>query len=164
MILPTQPADLIATLVLGAVLAVIAAWDARTYRIPDFLSLPLVAAGLAAALAVSRYGVLHHLTGAAAGYGLLALVAAVYRRARGRDGLGLGDAKLFAASGAWLGWMGLPSVLMIASFAGLAHFAVRAVLGRGAAADARIAFGPYLAFATFAVWLIGPIMEPPVWR
>jgi leader peptidase (prepilin peptidase)/N-methyltransferase len=163
----SDPAVVAFTLILGAMLAAIAVWDARTMRIPDFLSLPLVVLGLGAAWTVSRLPPLHHVIGAAAGYGVLALLAAAYRRVRGRDGLGLGDAKLLAAAGAWLGVLALPSVLLIASFTGIGHALARAMLCRrpGAGEPApELPFGPHIAAAVFIVWLIGPFGAAPVWQ
>ena len=159
----SDPAVIAWTLILGAALLAIAIWDARTMRIPDFISLPLVVAGLGAAWTVSSLPPLHHILGAIAGYAILALVAALYARVRGREGLGLGDAKLLAAAGAWLGALALPSVLLIASFTGLGHALVRAALHRGQA-ERELPFGPHIATAAFIVWLIGPFGAPPAWR
>lgn len=159
----SDPLPLLATLALAAALLAIAVWDARTLRIPDFLSLPLVAAGLAAAWAVSRLPLLDHLIGAVCGYLILFLVAFLYRRVRGREGLGLGDAKLLAAGGAWLGWAALPSVVLAASFTGLGHALVLVALKRGQGRR-ELPFGPHIAFAILLIWLIGPFAEAPVWR
>lgn len=163
-LLPTDPSTLTATAVLGLALLAIAIWDARTMRIPDFISLPLILAGIAAAWRLSALPLRDHLIGAAAGYLLLVGLAAFYKRARRREGLGRGDAKLLAASGAWLAWAALPTVLLIASFTGLAHALARGLLRRGAGDAGPMPFGPHLAFATGLVWLIGPIGTGPVWR
>lgn len=162
----SDPALLAVTAALTAALAAIAVWDARTLRIPDFLSLPLVAAGLAAAWMFSRLPLRDHLIGAALGYAALFLVALVYRRMRGREGLGLGDAKLLAAGGAWLGWTALPSVLLVASFTGLGHALINAVSGRrghDGEGPRPIPFGPHICFAILLIWLTGPLAALPVW-
>ncbi|NDH34631.1 MAG: prepilin peptidase, partial [Betaproteobacteria bacterium] len=57
--------------------------------------------------------------GAAAGYGSLWLLNAVYRALRGTDGMGAGDFKLLAAIGAWLGLTALPAVVLIAASTGV---------------------------------------------
>jgi leader peptidase (prepilin peptidase)/N-methyltransferase len=136
--------------VLGAALVAIAVIDFRTYRIPDWLSLPLVAAGLAWSTLAEpqRWGA--HLVGAALGYGSLAGFGALYFRLRRREGLGLGDAKLFAAGGAWLGWQALPLVLAVAAVAGL----VFALATRRWLPTAPIAFGPWLALGIWLGWLV----------
>ncbi len=64
---------------------------------------------------------------------------------RGRVGLGLGDAKLLAAGGAWLGVALLPDVLLVSALAGLCW-----AVGRR---RSRIAFGPFLAGGIWVVWL-----------
>jgi leader peptidase (prepilin peptidase)/N-methyltransferase len=135
--------------VLGAALLAIAVVDFRTYRIPDWLSLPLLAAGLAWTAVAEPDRWPAHAIGAAAGYAVLALFGELYFRLRGREGLGLGDAKLFAAGGAWLGWQALPAVLAAAAVAGL----VFALATRRRDRHAQIAFGPWLALGIWVVWL-----------
>ena len=89
------------------------------------------------------------LIGAAAGFLSLGLIGELHFRRSGAEGLGLGDAKLFAAAGSWLGWQALPLVLLIAALAGLAY----AILRLGPR-DAPIAFGPMLAFAFLLCWIV----------
>lgn len=137
-----------AGIVLLATLALIAVIDIRTYRIPDWLSLPLVAAGLLRAALEGERPWSAYLIGAAAGYASLALFGEIYFRARGREGLGLGDAKLFAAGGAWLGWQALPVLLAVSATAGL----VFALVTRRRSAAA-VAFGPWLAVGIWLCWL-----------
>ena len=133
------------------VLAVIAVIDARTYRIPNVLSLPLILCGIGwnsyAAENAAPYVI-----GAAAGYLLFAGFGALYYQIRGRDGLGLGDAKLFAAGGAWLGWEPLPLVLLIASTSALLYaLATHWILGRDL--TARLAWGPWLCASIWLIWI-----------
>lgn len=139
-------------LALGAVLVAIAVVDLRSHRIPDALSFPLAAGGLAVASMVSRQPFFDHVIGMIGGYAILAFFGEVYFRRRGVEGLGLGDAKLFGAAGAWLGWTSLPSVLLIASVTGLA-FAVLTQAWR--TNSGRVAFGPHLALAFWLVWSFG---------
>ncbi|HJU16493.1 MAG TPA: prepilin peptidase, partial [Stellaceae bacterium] len=104
---------------LGWWLLVLAWVDARCWLLPDALTLPLVLAGLIAAAGLAPDALLDRALGAALGYAILAGIAFFYRKARGRDGLGGGDAKLLAASGAWVGAGGLPSVIFLAAAAAL---------------------------------------------
>ncbi len=122
----------------GAYLAVIAVIDLKTLRIPDGLSLPLVAAGLLFAATGPRAGLADGLIGAGAGFLVLALFGEIFFRLRQIEGLGLGDAKLFAAAGAWLGWQSLPAVLLLASTGGLLWALTRP-------RTQPIAFGPWIA-------------------
>lgn len=76
---------------------------------------------------------------------------------RRRAELGLGDAKLFAAAGAWLSLEGLPSVMVWASCAALLGVLVAIHLRQPVEATTRVPFGPFLAFGFWVVWLYGPI-------
>lgn len=147
-----------ASVLLGAALALLAGIDAVALGLPNVLTLPLVAAGLIVAPLVRHVGFEWYVLGAAAGYLLLAGAAAGYARLRGRQGLGLGDAKLFAAAGAWTGLDGLPSVLLLASAFGLAFAAMAMIVKRDFGATSRIPFGPFLAAGIWIVWLVGPLM------
>lgn len=140
-------------LALGLVLAWIAWIDARSLRIPDVLTLPLIAAGLALAGTRGGPGVdaaVDHLAGAALGFASLGLIGHLYHRRTGQEALGLGDAKLFAAAGAWLGWQALPQVLLIAALSGLS-FALLRRHGTGQP----LAFGPWLALGFWLGWVTG---------
>jgi leader peptidase (prepilin peptidase)/N-methyltransferase len=131
-----------------------AAWiDLRTMILPDVLTLPLLLAGLAVTAALSPGLVADHALAAALGYLLLFGTARAYRRLRGRDGLGLGDAKLLAALGAWLGLSSLPIILVLASCTGLAAAGAGMLLGKRVTAATAIPFGPFLAAAGWLAWL-----------
>jgi leader peptidase (prepilin peptidase)/N-methyltransferase len=145
------------TLLLAWTLIALTAVDLVSFRLPDALTLPLLTAGLGVSLFLPGGPILDHLAGAAAGYAVLALLKWGFERVRGREGIGLGDAKLLAAAGAWLGWSPLPSVLIIACAAAFAWVALT-VLSRGRSAfRERLAFGGPLCLATWIVWTYGPI-------
>ena len=127
--------------------------DARHWLLPDALTLPLVVAGLAAALALDPADFAARLFGAVAGYLALRGVAWLYRRWRGRDGLGEGDAKLLAAAGAWVGAAALPQVILIAALAGLLAALCLRLAGVRLGPASALPFGPFLALATWLVWL-----------
>jgi len=131
--------------------------DWRRFILPDALTLPLIVLGLAAAWGLAPDELWDRVAGAMCGYLLLWAVAWVYRRLRGRDGLGLGDAKLLAAAGAWVGAGGLPSVLAGAAIAALAAAGGMMLAGRRLDRHTALPFGPFLAAATWLVWLFGPI-------
>ena len=137
---------------LAAVLAALALYDLRQGRLPDWLTLPLAAAGLL--LAWRSAAPADAALGAALGYGVFEGLAFGYRRLRGREGLGGGDAKLALAAGAWVGWQGLPSVVLVAAAGALAVALVRRRLG----AAESVPFGAYLAPAILLVWLAGPLL------
>lgn len=145
------------TALLGWQLLLIALVDADALWMPDRLTLPLAATGLGAAALLSQTTVLAAMVGAVAGFVLLWLVREVYRRLRGREGLGGGDPFLFGAVGAWVSWIGLPSVLLWACAAGLSWVASRALLRRPLAADEPLPFGPFIAIGAWLTWVLGPI-------
>jgi len=132
--------------------------DFRHLILPDSLVLPLVPAGIAlhALIVPDRWP--DHVIGAAAGFLGFALIRQIYARLRGREGLGLGDVKLLAAAGAWVGWAGLPSVVFLAAAFVLTGLAAGRLVGRAVDRRAEIPFGPALALAVWLVWLYGPLV------
>ena len=152
----TVPADwLWPTAGLGWALLALAVIDARHLVLPDALTLPLIPAGLLVVAIAVPDRLAAHLIGAAAGLAVPAAVRVLYRRVRGREGLGLGDVKLLAAAGAWVGWQGLPWLLLIAAASALATVLIAAVVRRRLDAAAPIPFGPFLCLAFWLVWLYG---------
>ena len=125
--------------------------DGEHLRLPDMLTLPLVVAGLVATWVLEPEGVGDHAVAAAVAYLAFRGIAGGYRALRGRDGLGQGDAKLLAASGAWVGVAGLPHVVLGAAVAALAVTLGGWAFGRRVAGDVPVPFGPYLALATWGV-------------
>lgn len=150
-----------ATGVLGALMAwqllLLAVLDAEHLWLPRVLTLPLIATGLAAALGEGAEVLAARAAGAAAGFLALALVARGYRRLRGREGLGGGDAYLLAGGGAWVGWTALPTALIWAATAGLAAVALLAVAGRRTRAGQPIPFGVFLALGIWIAFLYGSL-------
>lgn len=147
----------ILTALLGWQLLLIALVDADELWLPDRLTLPLLASGLIAAATLPDRTLADGLFGAVFGFVSLWVVAKTYRRLRAREGLGGGDPILFAAVGAWVGWIGLPSVLLWASAAGLSWVAARALARRPLSRDEPLPFGPFIVIGGWLTWLYGPI-------
>jgi leader peptidase (prepilin peptidase)/N-methyltransferase len=143
--------------VLALALAVLSAIDLITHRLPDLITLPLTALGLIATPLVLEASPWWQVASAGLGFALMAGVAFAYTKLRGRPGLGLGDAKLLAAAGAWLGAEALPSVLLWACGSALLALLLRAWRTGALSAQTRVPFGPFLAFGTWLVWLYGPL-------
>ncbi len=143
---------------LGWCLLILAVIDYRHLILPDVITLPLIPLGLAVAYWLRPEDILTHVAGAALGFFALALIAWLYRYFRGRDGLGLGDAKLLAAAGAWLGWQALPGVVLVAAVMALLTALAASLIGDRLSATSEVAFGPYLALAFWASWLVGPLI------
>jgi leader peptidase (prepilin peptidase) / N-methyltransferase len=128
--------------------------DLRCGLLPDALTLPLVVAGLLVTLWLDPTSLTACSLGAALGYLGLRIVGGIYRMLRGNEGIGQGDAKLLAASGAWLGAAALPQVILLAaSTALLAALGLR-LTGVRLGARSALPFGPSLALATWFLWLL----------
>src|SRR5262245_51472876 len=143
--------------ILALTLAALSAIDLKEYRLPDALTLPLTALGLVATPLLLQAPLWWQAASALIGFGVLAGVAFAYARLRGRPGLGLGDAKLLAAAGAWLGAQALPSVLLLACGSALLGLLIRGWRTGSLSATSRVPFGPFLAFGIWLVWLWGPL-------
>lgn len=141
--------DILATPLLALTLVLLARIDLKERRLPDPVTLPLILSGLVLALWRDPASISTHVIGAVVAYAIFALIGHIYFSKRGVEGLGLGDAKLFAAAGAWLGWESLPLVLLIASSAGLAQALLLPTSRFG-----NIAFGPWLAAGFFLAWVL----------
>lgn len=158
----SQPglAAAVLTAVLGWQLLLIAVIDGENFWLPDPLTLPLLATGLLAAVVLAGGALPDAAIGAGAGFATLWLIGRAYRRLRGREGLGGGDPILLAAGGAWVGWIGLPSVLVWAATAGLSVVLARALSGRRVSGEDRLPFGVFLALGIWLTWLFGPLGMP----
>lgn len=139
--------ELIAWSVFGLSLVLLALLDARHYWLPDALTLPLIALGLAIGLILPEADLVQRLAGALCGYGSLTLVRLGYRYWRRHEGLGGGDPKLFAAIGAWLGVAALPAVLLGATLLALGHALVLRLRGNPITAQTALPLGSPLAVA-----------------
>jgi leader peptidase (prepilin peptidase)/N-methyltransferase len=126
--------------------------DFRTQLLPDSLTLPLLWLGLLISLVPVFAGTREAVIGAAIGYLALWSVYWLFKLATGKEGMGYGDFKLFAAAGAWFGWTALLPVIILAALSGaLVGGAMLAV--RGQDRSVPFAFGPFLAIAMW-IWLI----------
>jgi len=147
----------VAGCIFGWALLLLAAIDWRVQLLPDVVTLPLMIAGLVAAFVLQLGPWRDHAIGAAVGFVALAMVAWLYHRLRKREGLGLGDAKLAAAIGAWVSWQGLPTMLLWGSMLGLVFAIVTSIAGRRVNLSDRLPFGVFLAAGGWLVWLYGPL-------
>jgi leader peptidase (prepilin peptidase)/N-methyltransferase len=143
---------------LGWTLIALTVSDVTALRLPDVLTLPLAAAGLLASYRTGMVTFIDGAVGAVIAFGLFAALGFIYRRWRGRIGLGFGDAKLMGAAGAWVGVSGVPSVMLIgAGGALLAVLATVAITRQPWPRQRRIAFAPWLCLAIWWVYVVGPL-------
>lgn len=146
-----------ATAVLGWQLLLIALVDGEHFWLPDRLTLPLIGTGLAVAVAQGWSVALSNLAGAVVGFAVLWLVGWLYTVTRKRQGLGGGDPILFAGAGAWVGWTGLPSVMLWACAAALGPVFGLLMARRSIQATTKLPFGVFLAVGVWLTWLYGPL-------
>jgi leader peptidase (prepilin peptidase)/N-methyltransferase len=134
--------------------------------LPDRITLPLLWAGLVAAVLFGPVSGAHGggitlpvspqdaIIGAAAGYISLWLVYHAFRLITGKEGMGYGDFKLFGALGAWLGWKLLPLVILLSAATG-AILGILMIVIKGRDRAAPMPFGPYLAAAGWLAMMYG---------
>lgn len=124
--------------------------DLKTMLLPDRLTIPLlVLALLFAASGYSKTDINHSVTAAVCGFGIPWLLSAVFRLVRGYEGMGLGDMKLFAALGAWLGPLALIDVFTASSVLAV----LSGVILLGVKPVEAFPFGPYLVVASIS-WVV----------
>jgi leader peptidase (prepilin peptidase)/N-methyltransferase len=151
----------IASCLLGLAMLGIVLADSRWFIVPDALSLPAIVAGLLASgrlldPASDALTSGHHVIGMIAGGLGFWLIRVAYAWLRGQEGLGLGDVKLAAAAGAWVGWQELANVVLLASSLALAAITlVSLARGRPVSATDKLPFGCFLAPSVWLVWLLG---------
>ena len=137
----------------AAVLLTLGVIDWDTTLLPDDLTLPLLWGGLCmSALGWTNVPLLQAFWGAVAGYLSLWTVFWAFKLATGKDGMGYGDFKLFAALGAWFGWQALVPIILMASVVG-AVVGIAMKFASHLREGGYVPFGPFLAAAGFtAMW------------
>ncbi|MCZ8293817.1 MAG: A24 family peptidase [Hylemonella sp.] len=129
-------------------------WD--TTLLPDSITQPLLWAGLiAAALKWNNVPLADALWGAVAGYLALWLVYWSFKLVTGKEGMGFGDFKLYAALGAWFGWTALVPIILMASVIG-AIIGIALKFSTGLREGGYVPFGPFLAAAGLTAMIFGP--------
>lgn len=159
-----SPAGAAASAVLGGLMAAISAADARHYRVPDplvllsalagFLWLWTAAAGAKPLGAIGMAGLHMLLCG-----GAFLLVREAFYRLNGVDGIGLGDVKLAAVGGIWLGWELFAIAVLLSSVGALGFVAARTAIEGAWPRSRRIPFALYLAPAIWITWFLGQAMR-----
>ncbi len=146
---------LVSRLVFGCMLIVLFAIDFEHHLLPNVITLPGIAVGIAFSLVTGEPGLVASLIGAVVGGGSLWLIAEAYYRIRHEDGLGMGDVKMLAMIGAFLGWQLTIMTLVMGSLAGSVVGLVIIALRKG---DMKYAlpFGTFLAMGAALAATVGP--------
>lgn len=140
----------------AATLLALALIDWDTTLLPDAITLPLLWAGLiAAALQLTAIPLATAFWGAVAGYLSLWLVYWAFKLVTGKEGMGFGDFKLFAALGAWFGWQALVPIILMASVIGAA-IGIAMKFSSGLREGGYLPFGPFLAGAGLCAMIFSP--------
>ncbi len=149
-------ATTLAWCVFSAAMVALAFIDWDTTLLPDDITLPLLWAGLiAAALGWIAVPLADSVSGAAAGYLSLWLVYWGFKLVTGKEGMGYGDFKLFAALGAWFGWQALVPVILMASVIG-AIVGITLKFRNELREGGYVPFGPFLVGAGLTSMVWGP--------
>lgn len=124
------PLDALARFILCAALFAVSWIDLDWRIIPDVISLPGIAAGIvAASFVMTDIGWRDSLYGIALGGGVFFAIGEAYRWLRGREGMGMGDVKLLAMIGAFLGWQGVVFTIFVGSSLGAVGGIILGLLG-----------------------------------
>ncbi len=150
---------LVVGVLLGWGLLVLAIIDLENFILPDIGVLFLLVGGIAVSFfwypeRLSDIGI-----GAFVGAVGMWFVRWLYKKSRGQEGIGFGDVKLMGAIGAWVGWQGLGSVILVAAITGLIVHVLVFGKGRKTSPDDMVPFGSYLALACWIIWLHGPLVS-----
>ncbi|WP_219212635.1 prepilin peptidase [Variovorax boronicumulans] len=139
----------------SAALLALALIDWDTTLLPDDITLPLLWAGLLASmLGFTGVALNTAVVGAVAGYLSLWSVYWLFKLATGKEGMGYGDFKLFAAFGAWFGWQALVPIVLMASVIGVV-VGLALKFNNGLREGGYVPFGPFLAGAGFTAMFFG---------
>ena len=159
----TRLFTLVGGVVLISLLMPLALIDIDHLWLPEPICRAGVIAGLVASALVAAFGhpeigrnlLFNHLLASAAGLLVLEGLSALAERLVGQPALGLGDAKLAAMAGAWLGLAGLGVAMGIAVMSGALFGVIGRITGRLQPREP-FPFGPFIALGIWLVWLMGP--------
>lgn len=149
----------IAALYLILVMMLITIIDHRQFVIPNVLSLPAIPLGLAAAGFMGSHDTLEaiiwHAIASIVAAAFLYAVRQVYRQVRGFEGLGMGDVKLGAAAGAWVGLELLAMTCLLSCLAGIATLALSKLQSPSTPLDLKqtLPFGSFIAPSIVIMWI-----------
>lgn len=149
-------------IVLGLILLALAAIDLRTGYLPDPLQMALAGAGLIVLAVGSPIGLSWQmaLAGAALNGGIFWGLRWLVTRLKGREAMGLGDVKLVAAGGLWVGPLALPYIMAAGGILTLVGALVTGLITRKAVWQGEMPLGPGLAVGLLASFIAALLKVP----
>ena len=149
------PGALVASrLIFGCGLIVLFAIDLEHHLLPNAITIPGIVVGFVFSF-FTEPGWEASLIGLLAGGGALYAIAEIYYRVRHEEGLGMGDVKMLAMIGAFLGWKLALLTLILASFAGTL-IGIGLIVTRRGGMKYALPFGTFLALGAAAAAVVGP--------
>tara|TARA_B100000131_G_C18075335_1_gene596129 strand:- start:331 stop:1092 length:762 start_codon:yes stop_codon:yes gene_type:complete len=125
--------------------------DLKHYIIPNVITFPLMALGFLKSFDPHLNPIfpnyINSLIGGVFGYGIIWSIIFFYKQVRKKEGMGLGDAKLFGVIGFWFGWLAIPFVIFLSSVIALISV-VPALMKNSKKLSSQIPFGPYIIIGT----------------
>ena len=126
--------------------------DLKHFIIPNEITFPLMALGFAKSFDPNLSSIfpnyINSFIGGLFGYVIIWSIIFFYKQIRKREGMGLGDAKLFAVVGFWFGWISIPYIIFISSLTALISV-IPSLLKKRIKLTSQIPFGPYIVISTF---------------
>ena len=130
--------------------------DLKHFIIPNLITFPMMALGFAKSFDPNLNSIfpnyINSLIGGIFGYGIIWLIIFFYKQIRNKEGMGLGDAKLFAVIGFWFGWISLPFIIFLSSAIALISV-VPDLLKNSKKLSSQIPFGPHIILGTIVYLL-----------
>lgn len=125
--------------------------DIEHFIIPNQITFPLMTIGFLKSFDPNLHFIfpnyINSLIGGIFGYLIIFSIIYFYKNLRKKEGMGLGDAKLFAVIGFWFGWISIPFVIFLSSFIALISI-TPSLLKKTKGMSSEIPFGPYIILAT----------------
>lgn len=138
-------------IILSVVFLIIFFIDLKHYIIPNSLTYSMMILGFIKSFVPNLDPIfpnfLNSLIGGLLGYGIIWSIIYFYRQFKKKEGMGLGDAKLFAVVGFWFGWISIPFVVFLSSIIALLSV-LPDLLRSTKKLSSQIPFGPFIILGT----------------
>ena len=138
-------------IILAIIFIIIFFIDLKHFIIPNSLTFPLMVLGFIKSFIPNLDEIfpnyIDSLIGGLFGYGIIWSIIFFYKQVRKKEGMGLGDAKLFAVIGFWFGWISIPFVIFLSSIIALLSV-IPDLIKNLKKMTTQIPFGPYIIIGT----------------